>query len=170
MKEKKIIETRSKQEEDLGFKILGYLRRITRAINLNSKRLATENNLTSPQTFSLITIYHMGPLTLAEVASKVHLSPSTMVGIIDRLEVKNLVIRERSKDDKRQVRIRITEEGKKIAKKSPLPLQEELLESLSKLPEIQQKNLSKALKLLASILDTNHSSDKSLSADESCED
>ena len=113
MRDKKTIETRLKHEEDLGFKILGYLRRITRAIDLNSKRLSVENNLTSPQTFSLITIYHKGPLTLAEVANKVHLSPSTMVGIVDRLEAKNLVIRERSKTDKRQVRIKITEEGKK---------------------------------------------------------
>jgi DNA-binding MarR family transcriptional regulator len=76
-----------------------------------------------------------------------------MVGIIDRLEAKNLVIRERSKTDRRQVLIRITEEGRKMAKKSPLPLQEELIKSLSKLPEAQQRNLAKALELLVKMLD-----------------
>ena len=129
------------------------LRRITRAIDLNSKKLSSETSLTAPQVVSLIAVYHHGALTLAEIAEQVHLSSSTMVGIIDRLEAKNLVIRERSKTDRRQVLIRITDEGQKMAKKSPLPLQEELIKSLSKLPEAQQRNLAKALELLVKMLD-----------------
>jgi len=143
----------SKTEKDLGLKILMDLRRITRAIDLNSKKLSSETSLTAPQVVSLIAVYHHGVLTLAEIAEQVHLSSSTMVGIIDRLEAKNLVIRERSKTDRRQVLIRITDEGQKMAKKSPLPLQEELIKSLSKLPEAQQRNLAKALELLVKMLD-----------------
>jgi DNA-binding MarR family transcriptional regulator len=143
----------SKTEKDLGLKILMDLRRITRAIDLNSKKLSSETSLTAPQVVSLIAVYHHGALTLAEIAEQVHLSSSTMVGIIDRLEAKNLVIRERSKTDRRQVLIRITDEGQKMAKKSPLPLQEELIKSLSKLPEAQQRNLAKALELLVKMLD-----------------
>ncbi len=129
------------------------LRKITRAIDLNSKKLSSQTSLTAPQVVSLIAVYHQEALTLAEIAEQVHLSSSTMVGIIDRLEAKNLVIRERSKTDRRQVLIRITEEGRKMAKKSPLPLQEELIKSLSKLPEVQQRNLAKALELLVKMLD-----------------
>ena len=143
----------SKIEKDLGLKILMDLRRITRAIDLNSKKLSSETSLTAPQVVSLIAVYHHGALTLAEIAEQVHLSSSTMVGIIDRLEAKNLVIRERSKTDRRQVLIRITDEGQKMAKKSPLPLQEKLIESLSKLSEAQQRNLAKALELLVKMLD-----------------
>jgi DNA-binding MarR family transcriptional regulator len=143
----------SKTEKDLGLKILMDLRRITRAIDLNSKKLSSETSLTAPQVVSLIAVYHHGALTLAEIAEQVHLSSSTMVGIIDRLEAKNLVIRERSKTDRRQVLIRITDEGQKMAKKSPLPLQEKLIESLSKLSEAQQRNLAKALELLVKMLD-----------------
>ena len=140
-------------EKDLGLKILMDLRKITRAIDLNSKKLSSETSLTAPQVVSLIAVYHHGALTLAEIAEQVHLSSSTMVGIIDRLEAKNLVIRERSKTDRRQVLIRITDEGQKMAKKSPLPLQEKLIESLSKLSEAQQRNLAKALELLVKMLD-----------------
>jgi DNA-binding MarR family transcriptional regulator len=143
----------SKTEKDLGLKILMDLRKITRAIDLNSKKLSSQTSLTAPQVVSLIAVYHQEALTLAEIAEQVHLSSSTMVGIIDRLEAKNLVIRERSKTDRRQVLIRITEEGRKMAKKSPLPLQEELIKSLSKLPEAQQRNLAKALELLVKMLD-----------------
>jgi DNA-binding MarR family transcriptional regulator len=143
----------SKIEKDLGLKILMDLRKITRAIDLNSKKLSSETSLTAPQIVSLIAIYHQEALTLADLAEQVHLSSSTMVGIIDRLEAKNLVVRERSKTDRRQVLIHITDEGRKMAKKSPLPLQEELIKSLSKLPEAQQRNLAKALELLVKMLD-----------------
>lgn len=143
----------SKTEKDLGLKILMDLRKITRAIDLNSKKLSSETSLTAPQVVSLIAVYHHEALTLAEIAEQVHLSSSTMVGIIDRLEAKNLVIRERSKTDRRQVLIRITDEGQKMAKKSPLPLQEKLIKSLSKLSEVQQRNLAKALELLVKMLD-----------------
>lgn len=143
----------SKTEKDLGLKILMDLRKITRAIDLNSKKLSSEISLTAPQLVSLIAVYHHEALTLAEIAEQVHLSSSTMVGVIDRLEAKNLVVRERSKIDRRQVLIRITDEGRKMVKKSPLPLQEQLVKSLSKLPEVQQKNLAKALELLVKMLD-----------------
>ncbi len=144
-----------KSEEDIGLKILKDLRRITRAIDLNSKKLSSESNLTSPQVVSLLAVYQKGSLTIAEIADEVHLSSSTMVGIIDRLEAKNLVVRERSKTDRRQVMVSITEEGKKVAKNSPAPLQEKLIKSFTNLSEVQQKNLSKALELLIKMLDVN---------------
>ncbi len=144
--------TISKDLSDIGLAILKSLRKITRSIDLNSKRLSTESNLTAPQILALLIVYEDGPLTIAKIAEEIHLSASTLVGIIDRLEAKTLVVRERSKTDRRQVMVKITEEGKKVAKRSPTPLQEQLLESLEKLSEPQQKNLSKALELLVDIL------------------
>ncbi len=144
-------------ETELGLKILKDLRRITRAMDINSKRLSMEGNLTSPQIHSLGVIHKHGPLTIAEIATAVHLSASTMVGIIDRLEAKNLVIRERSRTDRRQVLVYITEEGQIISKKSPIPLQEKLVKSFSRLTGAERKNLSKALELLADTLDSNES-------------
>lgn len=139
--------------ENLGLSILRDLRRITRAIDLNSKRLSLENNLTAPQVLALLAIYNQGALTIALIAEEIHLSSSTVVGIIDRLEAKGLVSRERSKTDRREVLVNISEEGKKIAKRSPVPLQEKLLETFSKLSELQQKNISKTLNLLVEMLD-----------------
>lgn len=137
---------------ETGLSILKCLRKITRYIDLNSKRLSSESNLTAPQILSLLAVYEKGPLTIAKIADEIHLSASTMVGIIDRLEMKKLVIRERSKTDRRQVIVEITEEGKRLAKKSPAPLQEKLLESLNKLSETQQRNIVKALDLLVEML------------------
>ena len=137
---------------EVGLSILKNLRKITRSIDLNSKRLSSESSLTAPQILSLLAVHEKGSLTIAKIADEVHLSASTMVGIIDRLEMKNLVVRERSKTDRRQVRVNITDEGKKLAKKLPAPLQEKLLEALANLSDTQQKNIVKALDLLVEML------------------
>jgi DNA-binding MarR family transcriptional regulator len=135
-----------------SLEILTCLRKIIRAVDLNSKRLSFETNLTAPQILSLEAIAKTGALTLAELAEQVHLSSSTMVGIVDRLENKNLVERERSTDDRRKVFIKITPEGKKVTKKVPTPLQDKLLESLATLSENQQKSIVKSLHLLVDML------------------
>jgi len=137
---------------EIDLSILKSLRKITRSIDLNSKRLSSESSLTAPQILSLLAVYEKGSLTIAKIANEVHLSASTMVGIVDRLEMKNLVVRERSKTDRRQVMVNITNEGKKLAKKLPAPLQEKLLDALSKLSDNQQKNIVKALDLLVEML------------------
>lgn len=135
-----------------SLEILTCLRKIIRAVDLNSKRLSSETSLTAPQILSLEVIAKNDSLTLAELAEQVHLSSSTMVGIVDRLENKNLVKRERSTEDRRKVFINITTEGKKVTKKAPTPLQDKLLESLSTLSENQQKSIVKSLHQLVEML------------------
>ena len=76
---------------EIDLSILKSLRKITRSIDLNSKRLSSESSLTAPQILSLLAVYEKGSLTIAKIANEVHLSASTMVGIVDRLEIKNLV-------------------------------------------------------------------------------
>ena len=134
--------------------IIKDLRRVARAMDLDSKKLSLQNGLTAPQILSLLAIYEARhDMTLAKVADEVHLSASTMVGIIDRLEKKGLVVRERSTTDRRQVMVSITNEGKKVVKKTPIPLEETLLGSLNHLSENQQKQLVDALALLIRMLE-----------------
>ena len=92
-------------------------------------------------------------MTVAQVADEVHLSSSTMVGIIDRLESKNLLERKRSVTDRREVYVSITDEGKTIAQKAPIPLQDKLDTGLAQLSDSQQKAIIKSLEQLVSILD-----------------
>lgn len=148
----KLMSKAKTKESEVGLEILRNLRKIIRAVDLNSKKLSSESNLTSPQILSLTAIAQNGPMTLAEIAAAIHLSSSTMVGIIDRLEAKGLLARERSTKDRRQVFINITTEGKKIAKKAPTPLQDKLVGKLDKLSDHQQKNIVKALEQLVEML------------------
>lgn len=147
---KKIKATR---KEDTSLLILRTLRRINRVIDMCSKEIKSQGNLTLPQILSLLAVHADGPLTVAQIASEVHLSSSTMVGIIDRLEAKKLLKRERSATDRREVYVHATEEGNKIAQKAPIPLQEKLVDALTKLTDSQEKALLKSLEQLVKMLD-----------------
>ena len=87
------------------------------------------------------------------LAKKVYLSPSTVVGIIDRLEEKGLVARERSPSDRRQVQVSISEAGRQIAANAPSPLQDRLSEALKNLPELEQVSITLALEKVVDLME-----------------
>ena len=70
--------------------------------NLDSRQLAAKHQITAPQLVSLMAIVEMEPTTAIEVARRVYLGASTMVGVTDRLEAKGLIQRERDSKDRRQ--------------------------------------------------------------------
>ena len=81
------------QQYDL--RILRALRRITRSIALHSRQLSAVSHITAPQLMCLRTVIANGPLTATAISREIHVSPSTVVGILDRLEDKGLIRRER---------------------------------------------------------------------------
>lgn len=119
--------------------ILRSLRRITRAIDLHSRWLASNFGLTIPQLVSLRTLAATKAMTPTELARAVDLSQATITGIIDRLVRRSLVTRERSTTDRRRVVLTITDAGRQLLESSPSPLQERFVTRLGKLPVENQQ-------------------------------
>lgn len=141
---------------NFDLRILQALRRIIRAVEIHSRRLVTQHNITGPQLVCLLTIQECSPLTSANLAKKVHLSPSTVVGIIDRLEEKKLVERKRDSKDRRQVSIYITVAGQKLIAAAPSVLQDTLSLALMELPEIEQITITSSLEKLVDLMEARH--------------
>jgi MarR family transcriptional regulator, organic hydroperoxide resistance regulator len=76
-----------------------------------------EMNLTRPQGILLGTLAHQGEMKVSELSESLGLSNSTVSGILDRLENQGLVERIRSKEDRRVVYVKITDEFKKHSQK-----------------------------------------------------
>lgn len=76
-----------------------------------------EMNLTRPQGMLLGTLAHNGEMKVSDLSESLGLSNSTVSGILDRLENQGLVERIRSKEDRRVVYVKITDEFKKHSKK-----------------------------------------------------
>ena len=51
-------------------------------------------------------------MTPSWIAQHVQVSPSTVIGILDRLEAKGLIQRERDREDRRLVQVSLTEPGR----------------------------------------------------------
>lgn len=70
--------------------------------------------LTSPQLGVLEALHHVGPLSLGELAEKLLVTGGNITYVMDRLEAQGLVYRERSRQDRRVVEARLTEEGRRV--------------------------------------------------------
>jgi DNA-binding MarR family transcriptional regulator len=112
--------------------------------------------MTSPQLICLGTIIEHGPLTVSDIAHRVFLSPSTVVGILDRLEGRGLARRERDTTDRRVVNIIATPAGKRVARKAPSPLQDNLHEALMRLPKLEQATIALSLTRIVDLMEAGH--------------
>lgn len=136
-------------EED----VLRALRRITRAIDLHSRHLATTFGLTGPQLVCLRVIAERGPLSPSQLAREVALSQATITGIVDRLAARQLVVRERVSTDRRIVSVRITEAGQSLIEAAPSPLQERFAQRLAVLSAEEQAIIQLTLNKIVRMMD-----------------
>src|SRR5882672_5876399 len=84
-----------------------------------TKELARRAALTGPQLTVVKLLEQIGDLSLSELSEKIRAQNSTVTGIIDRMEREGLVTRERSKEDRRVVHIRLTTKGAELARDIP---------------------------------------------------
>lgn len=143
-------------ENSHDVRILEAVRRIIRAVDLHSRKLLGEWNLTTPQLVALLHIVKHGPTTVSAISKGIHLSASTIVGILDRLEARGLVERERGTADRRQVFLTASDKGRQVAADAPSPLQEELANALRTLPAEEQAAIAKSLERIVDIMELGH--------------
>ncbi|MFQ5538012.1 MAG: MarR family winged helix-turn-helix transcriptional regulator [Gemmatimonadota bacterium] len=74
----------------------------------------SDYDLTLPQFGVLEALYHLGPLTLGELADKLLVTGGNVTYVMDRLEQRGLVVRERSPDDRRVIEARLTDGGRAL--------------------------------------------------------
>lgn len=136
--------------------VLVALRRVIRATDLHSKHLAKTTGLTAPQILLLQTIRNQGEITIGELANQMSLSQATVTSIIDRLEKRKLVYRERSKKDKRKVHAYLTNLAAETLKDAPIPLQDHFTTQFSDLLEWEQTMIISSLQRVAQMMDAQH--------------
>ncbi len=79
-----------------------------------SKRMEAALGITGPQRLVLRIVSQFPDLSATELAEIVHLHPSTITGIVQRLIRKGLLSRERDPSDRRRVRLRVRARGKRF--------------------------------------------------------
>lgn len=133
--------------------VLIALRRIIRAIDLHSKKLAQHQGLTVPQLIVLKEINRASKVTVGEIADAVSLSSATITCILIRLESRGFIQRNRSISDKRRVNVVLTDAGQELLKSAPSLLQEQFIKEFEKLKDWEQTLILSSLQKVARLMD-----------------
>ena len=134
--------------------VLTALRRIIRATDLHSKHLEKTAGLTAPQLLLLQILQSRNndKMTSGTLADEMNLSQATVTTILDRLESKALIKRQRSSDDKRKVYVTLTSEGAETIKLAPPPLQQLFAKRFQALENWEQTLIISALQRIAHMM------------------
>lgn len=117
---------------DAAFSMILHL---VRAIETGMQSIDPGHGLSGSQLWAMWHISARPGLRVSEIADAMHIHHSTASNLLDKLEAKRLIRRERQLADSRVVCISLTAAGAALVKDIPGPLQGRLRRALQALPE-----------------------------------
>ena len=102
------------QEQVLALDTFIKLVRATDSVSNRIHRHLAETDLTVSQFGVLEALFHLGPLNQRDLAEKLLKSGGNMTLVIDNLEKRELVKREREVDDRRCIKVCLTQKGHQL--------------------------------------------------------
>lgn len=121
------------------------LRIVFKAVQSHSRQVEKLCGLSSAQLWMLHEISSARGIKVSELAMVLSIHRSTCSNMLDKLENKDLIYRDRSKTDQRTVHLYITEAGQAVLKSAPYPPQGKLSSTLEKLSQEQLMALEESL-------------------------
>jgi DNA-binding MarR family transcriptional regulator len=106
-----------------------------------------ESQVSLPQYRALVVLQSRGPQSASVLASELGIAPSTGTRLCDRLESKGLIVREAAEGNRREVRVRATEDGAAIVAAVSRRRRAELRKVVSAMPDPDRQTLVRALEV-----------------------
>ncbi|MFL5318552.1 MAG: MarR family winged helix-turn-helix transcriptional regulator [Myxococcaceae bacterium] len=147
------------EAQSLG-EVLDFMRllwAVHHALQTTSKRMEREIGITGPQRLVLRVLNQRPGLSAGELSRALHTDPSTLTGILRRLEERKLVQRTADSADARRVRLNVTAEGKRHARERTGTVEAAVKEALEKLSPDSVRQSRKVLTALAESLEAEAS-------------
>lgn len=121
------------------------LRVVFRAVQSHSKTVERQCGLSSAKLWMMWELFANPGLKVSELAKALTIHPSTCSNMLDQLEDRELVRRDRSRVDQRAVHLYLTEKGTNLLAKAPRPAQGTLSEALERLSDNHLLHLEEGL-------------------------
>ena len=125
-----------------------------------SKRMASDIGLTGPQRLAIRIIGRSPGMAAGQLASLMHLDPSTVTGILRRLEDGRMIARRTDPTDARRTRLTLTQRGRTIDRRSAGTIEAAVRRTLASMPAHQVEAASRLLTALAAQLLDNGVADR----------
>ena len=100
------------------------------ALQERSKAMASQIGVTSPQRLALRIIHAQPGISSGEVADKLFLDPSTLTGVLQRLDSRGLLTRKKDKTDQRRTLLNTTAAGAALLGQSEYTVEAVVREAL----------------------------------------
>jgi len=141
------------QNESVIQDLVWSVRRLVRAVYLDSQKISKRYGLTGPQSAVIRNLYNNGPMSSADLSRNLFVTPSNITGIIDRLEKKKLVERIKKEGDRRVALITLTDTGKELSKTLPDPIMKKFITELADLEPEHVQLLAMAMNQILNLID-----------------
>jgi len=105
-------------------------------------------NITATQAMVIRFLYDEEGVTSIELGKKTELDSSTMTGILDRLETAGLIARKDNLDDRRSIRIFLTDKGKATGKEVAARMETANNEFFKRMKKEDEKELRRIISLI----------------------
>lgn len=132
--------------------ILRSIRVIVRGLRDEARSVKKQKGISPSDLLCLNAIHASQPVSQVEIARILCLQPPTVVGILDRLHKRGLVLRERSINDRRRMEVRLTAEGTTLVQSAPVPLQFQFLRALSTRSLEERMTIARSLESVAELM------------------
>src|SRR5450631_4263799 len=124
---------------------LDAFRAIVQALRTSSHEVERRVGLTSAQLFALQQLAAAPGASINDLATRTFTHQSSVSVDVQRLAERRLVAKVAARDDRRRVRLTLTDAGRAILKRSPQPVQERLIAGIGALSNHQRRVLSTTL-------------------------
>jgi MarR family 2-MHQ and catechol resistance regulon transcriptional repressor len=134
--------------EETALKLYTQLMRAANAVTEKMHRHLPRKKLSISQFGVLEALLHLGPLCQKDIGKKILKTSGNMTLVIDNLEKRGLVRREKDPEDRRKLQVSLTPEGRDLIQ-SIFPVHSRIAGKVfSSLDPVEQTTLGKLLKKL----------------------
>ncbi len=124
------------------------LARAAESVTARLNRRTTAAGLTVSQFGVLEALYHLGPMCQRDLGKKILRSSGNITMVVDNLEKRGLVRREREAADRRFVTVHLTAKGRRLIEEILPRHVQAIVEEMSVLTPAEQEELGRLCKML----------------------
>src|SRR5512140_3419949 len=135
---------------------LDAFRQIVQALRTAARDTERHVGLSTAQLFALQQLANAPGSSVNDLAARTFTHQSSVSVVIQRLVDRRLVQKVTSKDDRRRVRLALTDSGRAVLRRSPEPVQDKLIAGFAALAEDRRHIVAEALNDIAQTINGPH--------------
>lgn len=127
---------------------------VTHGLESASKRMHAKLGVTGPQRLVLRIVGHHGRISAGALAEVLHIHPSSLTGILQRLEQAELIRRESDPFDRRRALIELTRRGTRLNDQRQGTIEATIADALKRSPKDRVASAKAMLRAIAAALES----------------